>query len=202
MTVAQQLFVVGRAQPGDRQPQIELLMEFLKLPRSESYLFVGKAVSLYGESPVSLYGERLVGDCELVPIPFVSRCRSASLMSFFLSSSLMSFCLSASVASPLFFCLSLSFCRSRFSFVAVSLLPLSLLFRFIPVWNQQEEYRSSTMPLYNHTITHSHTILITCTCCDDQIKGTQDKDFSYSFSDSLSSFLSCSHLSGLSGSGV
>ena len=31
----------------------------------------------------------------------------------------------------------------------------------------------------------SHTMLITCTCCDDQIKGTQDKDFSYSFSDSL-----------------
>ena len=32
----------------------------------------------------------------------------------------------------------------------------------------------------------SHTMLITCTCCDDQIKGTQDKDFSYSFSDSHS----------------
>ena len=32
----------------------------------------------------------------------------------------------------------------------------------------------------------------TCTCCYDQNKGTQDKDFSYSFSDSLSScFLSC-----------
>ena len=33
---------------------------------------------------------------------------------------------------------------------------------------------------------HTHTLLITCTCCYDQIKGTQDKDFSYSFSDSLS----------------
>ena len=39
---------------------------------------------------------------------------------------------------------------------------------------------------HNHTLTHSHTLLITCTCCYDQIKGTQDKDFSYSFSDSLS----------------
>jgi hypothetical protein len=28
-------------------------------------------------------------------------------------------------------------------------------------------------------------MLITCTCCDDQIKGTQDKDFSYSFFASL-----------------
>ena len=42
------------------------------------------------------------------------------------------------------------------------------------------------MPLYTHTITHSHTLLITCTWCYDQIKGAQDKDFSYSFSDSLS----------------
>ena len=35
--------------------------------------------------------------------------------------------------------------------------------------------------LQPHTITHSHTMLITCTCCDEN-KGTQDKDFSYSFS--------------------
>ena len=34
------------------------------------------------------------------------------------------------------------------------------------------------------------TCLITCTCCDDQIKGAQDKDFSDSFSDSLSRPLS------------
>ena len=33
---------------------------------------------------------------------------------------------------------------------------------------------------------HSHTLLITCTCCYDLTKGTQDKDFSYSFSGSLS----------------
>ena len=60
------------------------------------------------------------------------------------------------------------------------------------------QYCSSTMPLYTHTITHSHTLLITCTCCYDQIKGTQDKDFSYSFSDSLSlckSHFSETHLS-------
>ena len=29
-------------------------------------------------------------------------------------------------------------------------------------------------------------MLVTCTCCYDLTKGTQDKDFSYSFSDSLS----------------
>ena len=34
--------------------------------------------------------------------------------------------------------------------------------------------------------THSHTLLITCTRCYDEIKGTQDNDSSYSFSDSLS----------------
>ena len=34
--------------------------------------------------------------------------------------------------------------------------------------------------------THSHTLLITCTCCYDEIKGTQDQDFSCSFSDSHS----------------
>ena len=40
-----------------------------------------------------------------------------------------------------------------------------------------------------HTLTHSLTLLITCTCCYDLAKGTQDKHFSYSFSDSVS--LSC-----------
>ena len=34
------------------------------------------------------------------------------------------------------------------------------------------------------SLTLSHSV--TCTCCYDQIKGTQDRDFSYSFSDSLS----------------
>ena len=42
---------------------------------------------------------------------------------------------------------------------------------------------------HNHTLTHSHTLLITCTCCVDLTKGTQDKDFSYSFFDSLSAFM-------------
>ena len=45
---------------------------------------------------------------------------------------------------------------------------------------------SVSLPL-SHS--HSHTLLISCTCCYDQIKGTQDKDFSYSFSDSLSASL-------------
>ena len=63
---------------------------------------------------------------------------------------------------------------------------------------------SSSCPstTHTHTITHSHTLLITCTCCYDQIKGTQDKDLSYSFSDSLFLFTALSsslysHLRGL-----
>ena len=39
---------------------------------------------------------------------------------------------------------------------------------------------------HSHTLTHSHTLLITFTCCYDEIKGSKDQDFSYSFSDSLS----------------
>ena len=49
---------------------------------------------------------------------------------------------------------------------------------------------------FNLTLTHSHTLLITYTCCYDQIKGTQDKDFSYSFSDSLTHCHSCRFLCG------
>ena len=47
------------------------------------------------------------------------------------------------------------------------------------------EYR---IPLLDHVSVHphNHTLLITCTCCVDLTKGTQDKVFSYSFSDSLS----------------
>ena len=48
---------------------------------------------------------------------------------------------------------------------------------------------------HNHTLPHSHTLLITCTCCYDLTKGTQDKDFSYSFSDSLSHMLFPHYLS-------
>ena len=37
-----------------------------------------------------------------------------------------------------------------------------------------------------------HTLTFTCTCCCDEIKGTQDQDFSCSFSDSLSDRLNYS----------
>ena len=40
-----------------------------------------------------------------------------------------------------------------------------------------------TLTPHNPTL---HTMLVTCTCCYDLTKGTQDKDFSYSLSDSLS----------------
>ena len=36
--------------------------------------------------------------------------------------------------------------------------------------------------VFDSSYSHFHTLLITCTCCYDLTKGTQDKDFSYSFS--------------------
>ena len=57
----------------------------------------------------------------------------------------------------------------------------------------------STMPLYTLTITHSHTLPITCTCCYDEIKGIQDQDFSCSFSDSLSLWICLSECLSLCG---
>ena len=45
---------------------------------------------------------------------------------------------------------------------------------------------ASALQPHTHTITHSHTLIIICTCCCDGIKGIQDQDFSYSFSDSPS----------------
>ena len=51
-------------------------------------------------------------------------------------------------------------------------------------WNG--EYRSSIMPLYRHTITHSHTPTDSLSLIT---KGTQDNDISYSFSESLSGAL-------------
>ena len=54
--------------------------------------------------------------------------------------------------------------------------PLTASFRFIPVWDQLVDHAS--VHSHNHTLPHSHTILVTC----NLIKGTQDKDFSYSFS--------------------
>ena len=47
---------------------------------------------------------------------------------------------------------------------------------------------------HNHTLTHYGTLLITCTCCYDLTKGTQDKDFSYSFIYLSSSSTSHPHL--------
>ena len=90
-------------------------------------------------------------------------------------------CMSASLFLPhcVSACLPLGFCLT---------VCLCLSYSFSDSLSAPGEYRSSTMPLYTHTIAHSHnhTLLITCTCCYDQTKGTQDKDFSYSFSDSLS----------------
>ena len=59
---------------------------------------------------------------------------------------------------------------------------LSILEWRIPLLDQ------ASVHSHNHTLTHSHTMLVTCTCCYDLTKGTQDKDFSYSFSDSLFQF--------------
>ena len=55
------------------------------------------------------------------------------------------------------------------------------------VWTSALQPHTHTIShSHTDTLTHSHTLLITCTCCYDQIKGAQDKDFSYSFSDSPS----------------
>ena len=53
------------------------------------------------------------------------------------------------------------------------------------MWCDVRVWASALQP-HTHTITHSHTHPITCTRCCDAIKGTQDQDFSCSFSDSLS----------------
>ena len=62
-------------------------------------------------------------------------------------------------------------------FLSLALL-LSSLFHFL-----------LQIPLLDHASLHTHnqTLTITCTCCYDEIKGTQVQDlFSCSFSDSLS----------------
>ena len=52
---------------------------------------------------------------------------------------------------------------------------------------------ASALQPHTHTLTHSHTFTIPCTCCYDEIKGAQDQDlFSCWFSDSLSIWFSLS----------
>ena len=82
-------------------------------------------------------------------------------------------------------------CTGLVHWLAVAVLallsrPLCSLFLSLALLSYPLLSLSVLMHLYTHTLTHSLTLLITCTCCYDQIKGTQDKDFSYSFSDSLS----------------
>ena len=45
-------------------------------------------------------------------------------------------------------------------------------------------FYSQHLAVCKHTV-KTHSLLSICTCCCDKIKGTQDQDFSYSFSDSL-----------------
>ena len=51
------------------------------------------------------------------------------------------------------------------------------LSRSLSLWNSDARGRKYVL---------THTLTITCTCCVDLTKGAQDKDFSYSFFDSLS----------------
>ena len=69
-----------------------------------------------------------------------------------------------------FLCVSVCFCLCVCVCVCLSLMLLLLFLDHVSVHT------------HNHTLPHSHTMLITCTCCYDLTKGTQDKDFSYSFS--------------------
>ena len=73
-----------------------------------------------------------------------------------------------------FLCVSVCFCLCVCVCVCVCVsLSLMLLLLFLD---------HVSVHTHNHTLPHSHTILITWTCCYDLTKGTQDKDFSYSFS--------------------
>ena len=53
----------------------------------------------------------------------------------------------------------------------------------------QADFPDQLSTVYVSLHTHNHTLTtlpITCTCCYNEIKGTQDKDFTLSFADSLS----------------
>ena len=50
----------------------------------------------------------------------------------------------------------------------------------VPILDRQDPL----LCIYLHTLTITHTLPIACTCCCDEIKGTQGQDFT--FSDSLS----------------
>ena len=77
-------------------------------------------------------------------------------------------------------CLHVLFLRRCF-FHSISLSPTYLsIFRIVSLKISLSLYVSLSL----------YPLLITCTCCYDQTKGTQDKDFSYSFSDSLSLYIS------------
>ena len=81
------------------------------------------------------------------------------------------FCLSASVSQSLYLCISVSLYLS----VSVS---LSL--------SASQSLSLSASDARGRKYVLTHTLIITCTCCVDLTKGAQDKDFSYSFFDSLS----------------
>ena len=83
---------------------------------------------------------------------------------------------------------SVSLHLSLFIYLSHLSFSLSLSYNFEPKELKTKISHTHSLIL-SHTIfsdSLSHTVLITCTCCYDLTKGTQDKDFSYSFSDSLS----------------
>ena len=65
------------------------------------------------------------------------------------------------------------------------LLPLPLLSSAATLFSSTATLPFSIVTLSFSTATLSHTLLITCSCCCDESKGTKDQDSSYSFSDSL-----------------
>ena len=124
-------------------------------------------------APQSLSSASLTHSLSLVHLVMM-RSIIVLILGFFLSC----FCLPGSSHS-----LSLSF---SVSFIHCLFHSLSLSFT-VSLIHCLSHTASLTLPLSHClSLTHSHTLLISCTCCYDQIKGTQEKDFSYSLSDSLS----------------
>ena len=79
--------------------------------------------------------------------------------------------------------------NSRQRFLLLILDSLSHKDLCLLLWSNQRNSRQRFLLLILDSLSHTRT----CACCCGLTKGTQDRDFSYSFSDSLSHILSLMH---------